>query len=67
MAMLGRVCKLSLVSGLLRLLIASSQFHPYEGYPLTTVVYPIRLMARLGVKSLISTPSDCPSASASLS
>ncbi|KAI0034781.1 inosine guanosine and xanthosine phosphorylase family protein [Vararia minispora EC-137] len=31
------------------------RFHPYEGHPLTTVTYPIRLMARLGVKSLLIT------------
>lgn len=32
-----------------------AQFHAYEGYPLDTVVYPIRLMAALGVQDVIST------------
>ncbi|KAA1471987.1 inosine guanosine and xanthosine phosphorylase family protein [Dentipellis sp. KUC8613] len=31
------------------------RFHPYEGHPLKTVGYPIRLMARLGVKDVIIT------------
>ncbi|KAG5644829.1 hypothetical protein DXG03_007554 [Asterophora parasitica] len=31
------------------------RFHPYEGHPFPTVVYPIRVMARLGVKSMIIT------------
>ncbi|KAI0313879.1 nucleoside phosphorylase domain-containing protein [Amylostereum chailletii] len=31
------------------------RFHPYEGHPLSTVVYPIRFMARLGVKDIIIT------------
>ncbi|KAL5520888.1 PNP1 [Sanghuangporus sanghuang] len=31
------------------------RFHPYEGYPLTTVTYPIRVMKKLGVKHLIIT------------
>jgi len=31
------------------------RFHFYEGYPLSTVVYPIRVMARLGVKAVIVT------------
>ncbi|KAG5353609.1 hypothetical protein C0989_004717 [Termitomyces sp. Mn162] len=31
------------------------RFHPYEGHSLPTVVYPIRVMARLGVKNLIIT------------
>jgi hypothetical protein len=31
-----------------------SQFHAYEGHSLDTVVYPIRLMAALGVKDVIS-------------
>lgn len=30
------------------------QFHPYEGHPLSTVVYPVRVMAKLGVKDLLS-------------
>jgi purine-nucleoside phosphorylase len=30
------------------------QFHAYEGHSLDTVVYPIRLMAALGVKDMIS-------------
>ena len=32
-----------------------AQFHAYEGYPLDAVVYPIRLMAALGVQDIIST------------
>ncbi|CAK5262456.1 unnamed protein product [Mycena citricolor] len=31
------------------------RFHPYEGHDMRTVVYPIRLMARLGIKELIVT------------
>ncbi|TDL27850.1 inosine guanosine and xanthosine phosphorylase family protein [Rickenella mellea] len=31
------------------------RFHPYEGHPLATVVYPIRVMAKLGVKHIIIT------------
>ncbi|KAI0761369.1 hypothetical protein BD413DRAFT_486037 [Trametes elegans] len=31
------------------------RLHPYEGHKLPTVVYPIRVMARLGVKNLIIT------------
>lgn len=31
------------------------RFHPYEGHTLSTVVYPIRIMAKLGVKNLIIT------------
>lgn len=31
------------------------RFHAYEGYPLDTVVYPIRLMAALGVQDVIIT------------
>ncbi|KAI0372565.1 hypothetical protein BV20DRAFT_964173 [Pilatotrama ljubarskyi] len=31
------------------------RLHPYEGHKLATVVYPIRVMARLGVKHLIIT------------
>ncbi|KAJ6560079.1 nucleoside phosphorylase domain-containing protein [Mycena capillaripes] len=30
-------------------------FHPYEGHHMCTVVYPIRIMAKLGVKDLIIT------------
>ena len=30
------------------------QFHPYEGHPMSIVVYPIRVLAHLGVKNLIS-------------
>ncbi|TFK71146.1 inosine guanosine and [Pluteus cervinus] len=32
-----------------------SKFHSYEGYPLSTVIYPIRVMAKLGIKSLFIT------------
>jgi len=31
------------------------RFHPYEGHALSAVVYPIRVMARLGIKSIIIT------------
>ncbi|KAG7095569.1 hypothetical protein E1B28_006302 [Marasmius oreades] len=31
------------------------RFHPYEGHPLTSVTYPIRVMARLGVRDVILT------------
>ncbi|CDO77863.1 hypothetical protein BN946_scf184668.g7 [Trametes cinnabarina] len=31
------------------------RLHPYEGHKLATVVYPIRVMARLGIKNLIIT------------
>jgi len=31
------------------------RFHPYEGHALKSVVYPIRLISRLGVKSIIIT------------
>ncbi|PIL28920.1 hypothetical protein GSI_08967 [Ganoderma sinense ZZ0214-1] len=31
------------------------RLHPYEGHKLSTVVYPIRVMARLGVRNLIIT------------
>jgi len=31
------------------------RFHPYEGHPLSTVVYPIRVMAKLGVTNIIIT------------
>ncbi|KAG6826344.1 hypothetical protein H0H92_000243 [Tricholoma furcatifolium] len=31
------------------------RFHPYEGHSFPTVVYPIRIMAKLGVKNLIIT------------
>jgi hypothetical protein len=38
----------------LRKILTLAQFHAYEGYPLDTVVYPIRLMAALGVQDVIS-------------
>jgi len=31
------------------------RFHPYEGHTMSTVVYPIRVLARLGVQNLIIT------------
>jgi len=31
------------------------RFHPYEGHTLPSVVYPVRIMAKLGVKNLIIT------------
>lgn len=51
-AMLGRVCPLFLTTTAED--TDSSQFHAYEGYPLDTVVYPIRLMAALGIQDVIS-------------
>lgn len=38
-----------------------SQFHPYEGHHLSSVVYPIRVMAKLGVKDVISMSFPCKS------
>ena len=35
------------------------QLHPYEGHKLSTVIYPIRVMARLGIRNLISKQYDC--------
>jgi len=32
----------------------TKKFHYYEGHPLSTVVYPIRVIASLGVKEVIS-------------
>ena len=51
-AMLGRVRIPMINTG--RELKRDRQFHPYEGHTLTTVVYPIRVLARLGVKDIIS-------------
>ncbi|KAF5365163.1 hypothetical protein D9757_011762 [Collybiopsis confluens] len=31
------------------------RFHPYEGHPLSSVVYPVRVMARMGVKHVFIT------------
>jgi len=31
------------------------RFHPYEGHSLSSVVYPVRIMARLGIKDIIIT------------
>jgi len=31
------------------------RFHPYEGHPLSAVVFPVRVMAKLGIKDLIIT------------
>ena len=30
------------------------KFHPYEGHALSAVVFPVRVMAKLGIKDLIS-------------
>ena len=38
-----------------RVLMMRGRFHSYEGYPLDDVVLPIRVMARLGIKTLILT------------
>ena len=38
-----------------KVLMMSGRFHCYEGHPLEDVVLPIRVMARLGVKTLILT------------
>lgn len=45
-------------SGLLhgkRVLMMRGRFHCYEGHPLNDVVLPVRVMARLGIKTLILT------------
>ncbi|KAH6910609.1 inosine guanosine and xanthosine phosphorylase family protein [Coprinopsis sp. MPI-PUGE-AT-0042] len=31
------------------------RFHPYEGHPMSSVIFPVRVMAKLGVKDLIIT------------
>ncbi|KAF9012002.1 nucleoside phosphorylase domain-containing protein [Cyathus striatus] len=31
------------------------RFHPYEGHPMSIVTYPVRVMAKLGVKNIIIT------------
>ena len=38
-----------------RVLMMSGRFHSYEGHPLADVVMPVRVMKRLGVKTLILT------------
>lgn len=38
-----------------RVLVMSGRFHFYEGYPMNTVIFPVRVMACLGVKRLIIT------------
>ena len=38
-----------------RVLMMSGRFHSYEGYPIQDVVLPVRVMKRLGVKTLILT------------
>ena len=38
-----------------RLLIMAGRFHYYEGHPIQRVVFPIRIMIRLGIKRLIIT------------
>ena len=38
-----------------KVLMMSGRFHCYEGHPLEDVVLPVRVMARLGVKTLILT------------
>ena len=54
-AMLGRVFLffIYLYSYLFTLNIVF-KFHPYEGHTLSTVVFPVRVMANLGIKDLIS-------------
>jgi len=53
--MLGRVQSLLLARSI-SLVDAQSEtdkFHAYEGHPLSTVTYPIRLFSRLGVSNII--------------
>jgi purine-nucleoside phosphorylase len=50
-AMLGRV---SLPSFDNVPLLSLLEFHPYEGHPMASVIFPVRVMAKLGVKDLIS-------------
>ncbi len=38
-----------------KVLMMSGRFHFYEGHPMTDVVLPVRVMARIGVKNLILT------------
>lgn len=38
-----------------KVLVMAGRFHPYEGYPIHVIVFPIRVMAKLGVKRLIIT------------
>jgi len=48
----------ALVFGMLggvSVVVMTGRFHPYEGHPMSAVVYPIRLMALLGVKDIIIT------------
>jgi len=33
--------------------LKTEKFHAYEGHPLSTVTYPIRLFSRLGVSNII--------------
>ena len=52
-AMLGRV-RITFLPIELRLLNCALKFHFYEGHDFHAIMYPIRVMARLGVKSIIS-------------
>lgn len=39
---------------------APYQFHAYEGHPLSSVIFPVRVLAALGVRELISASSPFP-------
>jgi hypothetical protein len=53
-AMLGRARSILFILDIFHNNILHFQFHPYEGHTLASVVYPIRVMAKLGVKHILS-------------